>query len=291
MTKALNFDPSRDPLPPDDELWGAEGLQQSAREAPDALDDGLRLLAASTYNVPGTAPGETPRDAMWATIAARRRSAGAVDAAAEQEQVAVSPPAVVVHEIRPHASRRWWPVLATMAATLAIGVFVGRGFDRDAREAAVAGQQILAGDTSGGASKGAATNGAATNGAAAHALPVMLARLTAEHFDRSEALLLSTRHNLDGAENNEVLGQWARELLTTTRLLLDTEQVTDHRLRLLLEDLELTLALILQAQSSGRATDAQAVRDDLESGDLLLRVRSAAMPTMLSTDDVRGMSE
>lgn len=267
MTRHLHFDPSREPVPPAD--------------AEAALDDRLRAMAAASYNAPSTAPDAVPRDAMWAAIAARRVAPRHRDAASHDGGAPPVEPPVVVHRISPRAATRWWPVLAAMAATLAIGVSIGRGLDGARRERGETAERTL----------DVVDGSGALNGANGSALPSMLAHITAEHFDRTEALLVSTRQSLDGAAPDGSLGQWAQELLTTTRLLLDTEQLTDQRLRQLLEDLELTLALILQAQASGRATDTQAVRDDLDSGDLLLRVRSAAMPTMPTTDDVRGMSE
>jgi hypothetical protein len=222
-------------------------------------DDAIRALARETYHVPHA---EVPRDAIWEAISARRER-----------------PQLVVHRVHPRPGRRLWPMFAALAATLAVGVAIGRG--------------VNSGGAANEATRTAATDAAgdSTTMPSSDALPLMLAQLTAEHFDRSEALLVSARQNLDGGAPDESLSAWARDLLSTTRLLLDTDELGDARTRQLLQDLELTLALIVQAQSSGRAVDAAAVRDDLNDGDLLLRVRSASMPTMLSTQDVRGMSE
>ncbi len=289
MTRELHFDPSREPLPPDDELWGGEPPDASAPDdAPDAhaeaLDATLRALARQTYHVDGLPAGDTvdtsdarggdgsvPRDAMWAAISVRRPPRAEPVLGAD-----VTAPPVTVHRLSPRAAHRLWPVFAALAATLAIGVAIGRGIEW--REA------------------GTGARVAQEEDSASDRLPVLLAQLTSEHLGRTEALLMTARHDFAGAgsiagSGDGLLAEWARDLLSTTRLLLDTEQLTDPYLRKLLQDLELTLALILQAQASGRAADVQAVHEELDTGDLLLRVRSASLPIMLPTDDVREMSE
>lgn len=266
MTRELPFDRARDPLPPPDELWGTPDVapQESAADTEDsplteAADAQLRTLAAA--HLPPDRPA--PVDDMWAAISARR--APVVGAVAES----------------PRRVRRIWPQLAALAATLVVGVAIGRAFDFWRGDGAV---QANRADV-------VAIDGSASENASA--LPLMLAQLTTEHMARSEALLVTAKQDLssESAASGTMVSDWARELLSTTRLLLDTEQITDPQTRRLLQDLELTLALILQAQASGRAMDAQAVRDELSTGDLLLRVRGAGSPSLLTTDDVRGISE
>jgi hypothetical protein len=184
---------------------------------------------------------------------------------------------VRVHALTPRQSRRLWPTFAALAATLVIGVLIGRRVTEGG--GAVQETPRVPLDVPGG------VHGDAPG------LPVMLATLTSQHFASTEALLVTARQDMGSGTTDASVATWARDLLLSTRLLLDTDELRDLRTRQLLQDLELTLALIVQAQSSGRAADAQTVRDDLESGDLLLRVRGAAMPTVNSPNDIRGMSE
>ncbi len=304
MTRHLHFDPSREPLPPDEEMWGSDGLpsardgdvdgagdavgetsaaaETEAAASDDALDAALRTLARESYHVrDATAPqsaatyddsARIPRDAMWAAIAARRASQESI---AKPSTRNARP--VTVHALTPRQSRRFWQAFAALAATLLVGVIIGRGIsDRGDSDSSA---PALAASERGGADRDSSR------------LPLMLAELTSQHFASTEALLVTARQEMDGTNTDASVAAWARDLLMSTRLLLDTESLQDLRIRRLLQDLELTLALIVQAQSSGRDADAQTVREDLDRGDLLLRVRSAAMPTVNSPNDIRGMSE
>lgn len=241
------------------------------REEPEnteAIDAQLRTLAAAS--LPPDQP--IPTEAMWAAISARRAPAVVPSSRRALE--------IVASGVSPRRIRRFWPELAALAAMLVIGVAIGRSTDFRRSDAPVEANRA-----------GALAVSDAAN-AASSALPLMLAQLTTEHMARSEALLVTAKQDLSGAvSSNTMVSDWARELLSTTRLLLDTEQITDPQTRRLLQDLELTLALILQAQASGRATDVQAVREELSTGDLLLRVRGAGSPSLKTTDDVRGISE
>lgn len=230
------------------------------------LDQKIRELAQQSYGLPTSTSHSIPRDDMWQAIQARR-------GVTETRATDTSP--VIVRQFVPRQQRRPWAVVAAMAATLAVGVAIGR----------------VVTDRGPATTVELADNRTVSASGAADVLPVMLAQLTNEHLERTEALLVSARQDLHRETPDAMLGAWARDLLSTTRLLLDTEQLTDPRLRRLLQDLELTLALIQQAQASGRAADVESVRDDLDSGDLLLRVRDAAVPSVLSTEQIRGTSE
>ena len=270
MTRHFEFDPARVPLPPAEELWGDDALTPLPAEDPspedDAIDARLRALLADA-----TRPA-VPRDAMWEAIAARR--------AREATPRPVPPPGddapfVQVHALTPRSARRLWPALSALAATLAVGVAIGR----------MAGTMPV---------PGVATEVSAVASAPrvdSDTRSTVLAHYTAEHLSRTEALLVSARTGLGASTGGDALARWARDLLTTTRLLLDAEPPPDAQLRRLLQDLELTLALILQAEASGRPADLQAVRADLADGDLLLRLRSASTESLSSTADIRGMSE
>ena len=68
----------------------------------------------------------------------------------------------------------------------------------------------------------------------------------------------------------------ATELLTSTRLLLDSPAASDARFKDLLEDLELVLAQIAMLQSGRSRQEIDLITDALEERDVVPRIRSAA---------------
>ena len=98
----------------------------------------------------------------------------------------------------------------------------------------------------------------------------------AQHLTRTEALLTGFR-----AESRSPSGPTAqfstqaRDLLATTRLMLDSPAAKDARLKGLLEDLELVLAQIAQLPSSGDREDVQSINQGLDQRSVLLRLRTA----------------
>jgi hypothetical protein len=67
----------------------------------------------------------------------------------------------------------------------------------------------------------------------------------------------------------------ARDLLGTTRLILDCPAGQDPRLKGLLEDLEGVLAQIAQLPARGDREDVQLINQGLEQRNVLLRLRTA----------------
>lgn len=107
-----------------------------------------------------------------------------------------------------------------------------------------------------------------------------------EHLVRTVALLTTVRdaapaRNVAAAANAD-LTPMARELLTTTRLLLDQPPLRDERTRRLLQDLELVLVQIIQARASAPETQ-RAPRETLRETNLLTRVN--ALVTAAATTD------
>ena len=77
------------------------------------------------------------------------------------------------------------------------------------------------------------------------------------------------------------LGRWGREVLTSTRLLLDSPAGDDPQLRALLDDLELVLVQIIGLSGGGApldATDRALIDRALEDHNLLPRIRTAVPP-------------
>ena len=183
------------------------------------------------------APPETPREEMWARIEAGRRAAG------QRGSGAVEPWATRVLPFR----RRWTPWAAAAAAILAVGIGIGR---------------ISVGP-----------QGAAWEGPSANATTYRLA--AQEHLSQSEAFLTLFRTSLEERTDHRLASGSARHLLATNRLLLDSPAAVEPATRLLLEDLELVLAEIAQLSPRSREQDLQLIRDGMERGNVMPRLRTA----------------
>jgi hypothetical protein len=71
----------------------------------------------------------------------------------------------------------------------------------------------------------------------------------------------------------------ASELLTTTRLLLDSPAAADPKVRALLEDLELVLAQVAHLETEQGRVELELIAQALEQRDLLPRLHSAVAGT------------
>ena len=101
-------------------------------------------------------------------------------------------------------------------------------------------------------------------------------RLAAEeHLSQSEAFLTLFRTSLGERTDHRLASASARQLLASNRLLLDSPAAIEPRTRLLLEDLELVLAEIAQLSPRSRAQDLQLIRDGMERGNVMPRLRTA----------------
>jgi hypothetical protein len=196
---------------------------------------------ARSYNEP---PAGVPRDEMFAAIRSRRVEAGS----------------------RKAEGGRRRPRLAWlgMAATLVIGVAIGKyAF---ARREAAAPAPSLATDTRASAAP-ADTNGATYAVAAT------------EQLARAEALLTAYGASDEKAGVDKQLSSWARDILTNTRLLLDSPAADDPARRRLLEDLELVLVQMVQrSPAAGAGEERSHIDRSLERTQVLPRLRSALPP-------------
>lgn len=96
-----------------------------------------------------------------------------------------------------------------------------------------------------------------------------------DHLVRAEALVSVVAATPRDAVMDSLTGRWAREMLTNTRLLLDSPAGDDPVRRRLLEDLETVLVQLVQR--SGGAVDERALIDrTLERTQLLTRLRTSA---------------
>jgi hypothetical protein len=141
-----------------------------------------------------------------------------------------------------------------IAAVLVLGVAIGRWSARG-------------GNSSGGPAVATGTDQTST-------LAYRVA--AAQYLTRTEALLTGFRAEARSPSVPAVqFSRQARDLLATTRLMLDSPAAQDARLKGLLEDLELVLAQIAQLPSSGDREDVQSINQGLDQRSVLLRLRTA----------------
>jgi hypothetical protein len=149
---------------------------------------------------------------------------------------------------------RWVPWAAAAAALLAAGVGIGRFSAPDrARPVAVADSAIEERRVN----------------------PTAYRLVTEEHLAQSEAFLSLFRASLERPGDHRLASATARQLLAGNRLLLDSPAARDADTRRLLEDLELVLAEIAQLSPGSPSQDLDLIRDGIERGDVLSRLRHA----------------
>jgi hypothetical protein len=191
------------------------------------------------------APDAVPRLQMWDAIQAARRTAQ--DAQAGRLS-GVTP-------IR----RAPWRLMSVIAAALLLGVAIDRVVLRKVDRPSVP----LAGPAPRDSSD-----------------PSRLYRMAAaQTLTQAEALL--TAYRASGVPDQDPvasrqLGSWGREVLSSTRLLIDSPAGADPQLRALLDDLELVLVQIIQVSGIQLdATERALIDRALEERDLLPRIRTA----------------
>ena len=180
-------------------------------------------------------PPDTPRDAMWREIEGARR----------------------LDRARRPAPRRWipWAAGAAAAAVLALGIGIGRL----SQGSGPAPTPVAAGSD---------WNASPRVNETAYRLA------TVEHLGQSEAFLTLFRTSVRNGSQEQLASATARELLATNRLLLDSPAAQDRRMRLLLQDLELVLAEIAQLTPQATAGDRELIREGIERGGVLSRLRT-----------------
>jgi hypothetical protein len=203
---------------------------------------------AHTYNEP---LAHVPRDEMFAAITASRKPEAGSRKADDRRRTARGP----------LLTRFAW---IGMAATLVIGVAIGRfaltkqAASRDASASlrhTDASASLTPADTSSGSSYGQAA--------------------TAQ-LARAEALLSAYDASGANAGVDKQLSTWARDILSNTRLLLDSPAADDPSRRRLLQDLELVLVQMVQrSPAAGEAEERSHIDRSMERTQVLPRLRSA----------------
>jgi hypothetical protein len=199
------------------------------------------LEAARDYNE----PPEPPREEMWAAIRAGL------------DERAARPADDLEARRRRNVSRAWlrrsgpWALGLAAAAALVVAFGLGR----------------LTG--------GAPASDPATAGTVASDETSLPARLAAaDHLGEAEAMLTLYRSS-DRAEDRAATARWARELLSTTRLLIDSRVGGDPELATLLGDLELVLVQIA-SESAVSGDEQEMIEEGIERRQLLTKLRTAA---------------
>jgi len=180
---------------------------------------------------------EAPREMMWKRIEQRRATAKAGGQGAASAVKA------------PRASG--WRGVAAIAAVLVCGIAIGRYvMPRSAPPTAPVIAQF-------------------SDSMAAPARVAM-----AEHLVRTDALLTEVRDRDPKKGPGLDVTSWTRELLGTTRLLLDEPSLRDDRTRGLLQDLELVLMQIIDARGTSAPEVRSAPTETMRETNLLPRVRA-----------------
>lgn len=96
----------------------------------------------------------------------------------------------------------------------------------------------------------------------------------ADYLRQTDTFLATFLVEARSGRADQSVGEWARDLLTTARLILDTPGGNDPQLRQLLEDLELVLMQIVNYTDDGSASELQFIEDGLDEGAVQLRLRA-----------------
>ena len=262
---------------------------------PNEFDDQVRAHARD-YNV----PGDVPRDRMWARIQEARASAHA--------------PVVSIDSRTRRATRRvWLQRVGAVAAVLIVGFGIGRLYERASSPTVGVAQTTTPPDTnlvpespsgprstavqspdtrvaerpsSVPASQPSRRDGRVPDNTASERgterggtnMAYRLAML--QHLAGTEAMLISFRAAAKSGDVDAQLTSWARDLLTTTRLMQASPVTTDPTMKRLLDDLELVLVQIAQYTAKGehRAEELDLIEHSIERRGVLPKLRTT-IPT------------
>lgn len=98
---------------------------------------------------------------------------------------------------------------------------------------------------------------------------------TSKYLGQTAALLVALSSEVKPGSTNAQFTSRAAELLSRTRLLMDSPAANDQAMRNLLEDLELVLVQVVRLQGGSR-TDLDLINRALEQREVIPRLRTAA---------------
>lgn len=247
------------------------------------LEASLLSLARDAIEVDAAA---IPREMMWARLQHQRRQRTALDGVVDASTDAAS---VLRFREEPHpplvSRRRSWGLrVAGIAALLVAGVGIGRYL----LPVTGASRYQLAGQAAADHADSIAALGLGPEALAALPVSTDPARVAMdEHLARTVALLTAVRDEDPALGPSPDVSGWARELLGTTRLLIDEPQLHDERTRRLLQDLELVLAQIIQVRRSAPETQ-RAPNETMRETNLLPRMRAAVTASRFGDETTLG---
>jgi hypothetical protein len=184
------------------------------------------------------APPEPPLDAMWERIAE-------------------------AHFDRPRTRRIpivWTRTLIGLAASLLLGVAIGRFSARS--------ETLPIASSGSGPAVAAPVATPALNGPYAAA--------TTRYLGEAATLLIAFPEEARAPRPDSAFVSQARELLSTTRVLLDSPAASSEEVRTLLGDLELILAQIARLPAQRDSQEVDFITEALEQREVLARMRNVA---------------
>jgi hypothetical protein len=158
--------------------------------------------------------------------------------------------------------QRWYGPIMGMAATLLIGIGIGRMTMSDP---AVISSSVV--------TPPEATESADITGP--------YRAVTSRYLGQAVALLVALPASSDYTPDAKLMER-AGELLSTTRLLLDSPAADDPELKVLLDDLELVLAQVVRLPARRHEQEMELITDALEERDVLPRLQNAVTSFPLS---------
>jgi hypothetical protein len=96
-----------------------------------------------------------------------------------------------------------------------------------------------------------------------------------QHLTEAEAMLTAFKGDLHQGRMDAQISAWGKDLLSNTRLLLDSPAAKDPARRRLLQDLELVLVQIVQLSPKSSARDRDLIKGALTDDQVLTRLRTA----------------
>ena len=262
------------------------------------MDALLRQMAAEEYNRP---PHIVPREQMWEAI---QQGLGTGREPSEAGQPGLGDPKVVPLS-RGARVPRWVYFAVAAVALLAVGIQLGRmmggpssaivqnearpdslGRDstrnvqpNDATPSVTPDQRMADGTQRSDDGKGKPRprpeperfSPTSPNDAVATAYTVA----ASQHLTQAEAMLTAFKGDLNQGRMDAQVSAWSKDLLSNTRLLLDSPAAQDPARRKLLQDLELVLVQIVQLSPNSSSRDRDLIKGALTDDQVITRLRTA----------------